>query len=63
MNRNQKCIVSHMHPRFPARVGFFQFFGEGPNEGLAILTLEPVLPQNESGTWFVVNRGDISPTE
>lgn len=63
MNRNQKCIVSHMHPRFPARVGFFQFFGEGPNTGLAILTDEPVLPKNESGTYFVVGRAELFPTE
>lgn len=59
MNKNQKCIVSESSPHHANRVGYFQFYGTGSSNGVAVLTEEPVDPETESRTYFAVSVGDI----
>jgi hypothetical protein len=62
MKRNQKVQVSEetkfSHNR--GRVGYFQFFGEGPSNGVAVLTVEPTdSTKGSPGRYFAVKKDEI----
>lgn len=54
MRTNQKVRVSKSAKFHGGCIGYFQFFGEGPSIGCAVITEHPTKPDDDSGTYFVV---------
>jgi hypothetical protein len=64
MNVNTKVQVSKDTTFHAAgKVGYFQFNGEGPSQGLVILTDKPTKEGDRSGTYFVVEADAICPID
>ena len=61
MKKNQKVKVSATHPHWPGREGYFQFFASYGDA--AVISADPVVPENRRQTLFSVKKTDLQAME
>lgn len=43
LKHNQKCRVKETATHHAGRIGYFQFYGKGPSEGVVVLSAAPTI--------------------